>query len=124
MRRFLMVSLLGLAACATPLERCISNATKDIRVLNRLIATTEGNINRGYAIVTQEYLDTEEQVCGVVENVEVYCEVPVAETRKVPQAIDLNAEAAKLNSLITKRAELTQRADAVIAECQIVHPAT
>jgi len=124
MRRFLLVSLLGLAACATPLEQCIYNANKDVRVLSQLIAVTEGNINRGYAIATEDYIETEEQLCGVVDNVKVYCEIPVTQSRKVPVAVDLNAEAAKLRSLITKRAELAQRADAVISECRIVYPAT
>ncbi len=123
MRRFLLVPLLGLAACATPLEQCIYNANKDVRVLSGLIATAEGNINRGYAIVTEEYLDTEEQVCGVVDNTKIYCEVPVAQSREVPVAIDLEAEAAKLRSLKAKRAELLQRADAVVSECRILYPA-
>ena len=122
MFRLPILALLVLAACSTPRERCIAGATRDIRVLSGLIATTRGNINRGYAIVTEEFLETEEQVCGVVDGQEVFCDVPVANSRDVPQAIDLNAEQAKLNSLLQKRSELEARSNAVIAECRLLHP--
>ncbi len=122
MFRLPILALLVLAACSTPRERCIAGATRDIRVLSGLIATTRGNINRGYAIVTEEFLETEEQVCGVVDGQEVFCDVPVANSRDVPQAIDLNAEQAKLNSLLQKRSELEARSNAVSAECRLLHP--
>ena len=122
MFRLPILALLVLAACSTPRERCIVGATRDVRVLSGLIATTRGNINRGYAIVTQEFLETEEQVCGVADGQEVLCDVPVANSRDVPQAIDLNAEQAKLNSLLQKRSELEARSNAVIAECKLLHP--
>lgn len=38
----------ALAACGTPQERCIASATRDLQVVNDLIAETEGNIARGY----------------------------------------------------------------------------
>lgn len=122
MHRLPILALLLLAACATPLERCIASATKELRVLSGLIASTRANINRGYAIVTENYFVTEEQVCGLVDGEAVYCDVPVAESRDVPVAIDLNAEQAKLNSLLTKRAELGQQAEARIEYCNIQHP--
>ncbi len=118
MHRLPILALLLLAACATPLERCIASATKELRVLSGLIASTRANINRGYAIVTENYFVTEEQVCGLVDGEAVYCDIPVAESRDVPVAIDLNAEQAKLDSLLTKRAELAMRADAVIGHCK------
>jgi len=118
MHRLPILALLLLAACATPLERCIASATKELRVLSGLIASTRANINRGYAIVTENYFVTEEQVCGLVDGEAVYCDIPVAESRDVPVAIDLNAEQAKLDSLLTKRAELKMRADAAIGHCK------
>jgi len=122
MRRFLLYTLLPLAACATPLEQCINNAGKDIRVLSGLIATTQGNISRGYALRTENYFEDEEQACGEVNGETVYCDVPVAFSRQVPLAIDLNAEQAKLNSLLTKRDELSQTATSVVAQCRVVYP--
>ncbi|MGR3343397.1 MAG: hypothetical protein ACU0DI_09280 [Paracoccaceae bacterium] len=121
MHRLSILALLLLAACATPLERCIASATKELRVLSGLIASTQANINRGYAIVTENYFVTLEQVCGEVEGEKVYCDVPVAKSRDVPVAIDLNAEQAKLNSLLTKRAGLGDQAEARIEYCNIQH---
>ena len=67
MHRLSILALLLLAACATPLERCIASATKELRVVSGLIASTQANINRGYAIVSENYFVTEEQVCGQVD---------------------------------------------------------
>ena len=122
MRSYFILALLPLAACATPLERCIASATKELRVLSGLISSTQANINRGYAIVTENYFVTFEQVCGEVEDEKVYCDVPVAKSRDVPVAIDLNLEQAKLNSLLTKRAELADNAEAGIENCRIQYP--
>ena len=122
MRRYFILALLPLAACATPLERCIASVTKELRVLSGLISVTQANINRGYAVVTENYFVTFEQVCGEVEGEKVYCDVPVAKSRDVPVAIDLNVEQAKLNSLVAKRAELADRAEAEIENCKIQHP--
>jgi len=122
MRKVILFPLLGLAACATPLQQCINNASQDFRVVSGLIATTQANIQRGYAIRTEEYFETGQQVCGVIEGQEIYCEVPVAQTREVPVAIDLNAEAAKLESLQAKRAELAESSNAAISQCQRTYP--
>lgn len=122
MRRYVLFALLSLAACATPQERCISSAGKDIRVLSGLIANTQANIARGYGIRTEEYFENELQVCGVVDGENIFCDVAVADSRQVPFALDLNSEAAKLASLQTKRAELVARSKAVIAECKALFP--
>ena len=122
MRQVSVPLLLLLAACATPLEQCIASASRGLRVLDGLVASTRANIDRGYAIVTENFFITEEQVCGQIDEKPVYCDVPVAESREVPVAIDLNAERAKLDSLLTKRAELAMRAEAAIGNCRTLYP--
>lgn len=122
MSRFYILALLALAACSTPRDRCIANATSDLRTLDGLIGLTRGNINRGFAIVTHESLTTESRLCGVVDGEEVYCDVAVPTSRDVPTAINLDAEQAKLASLVQKRKELSARSNAVITECRIRHP--
>ncbi|MEE9387061.1 MAG: hypothetical protein V3U96_00495 [Paracoccaceae bacterium] len=124
MRKIFLVALLPLVGCVSAQELCIANAGKDIRVLSGLIATTQANITRGYAIHTEEFFDNELQLCGVIEGEEVYCEVAVAYSRNIPVAIDLNVEQAKLTSLIKKQAELSNRANSVIAQCQAQYPET
>ena len=62
MRPALMIlPFLALAACATPREQCIGQATRDLRVLNSLIAETQGNLARGYAIEEQQEVRTPAQ---------------------------------------------------------------
>ncbi|MEE9427969.1 MAG: hypothetical protein V3V25_07455 [Paracoccaceae bacterium] len=124
MRRILMIALLPLVGCASPQEQCIANAGNDIRVVSKLIATTRANINRGYGIRTEEFFENERQVCGIIDDKEVFCDVAVADSRQVPVALDLNTEKSKLDSLLEKHAQLSQRANAVVAECQIRYPQT
>lgn len=122
MRHISALLFLLLSACATPLEQCIASASRELRVLSGLVASTQVNINRGYAIVTERFFVTEEQVCGQIDQKPVYCDVPVAESRDVPVAIDLNAEQATLDSLLTKRAELAKLAQAAIKNCKTQYP--
>jgi len=64
MRPALMIlPFLALAACATPREQCIGQATRDLRVLNSLIAETQGNLARGYAIGEQQEVRTLRKTC-------------------------------------------------------------
>ncbi|MBV1866736.1 MAG: hypothetical protein KUG69_02345 [Marinosulfonomonas sp.] len=122
MRRIMFLALLLLAACATPQQACIYRAGNDIRVMDKLIAKTEGNISRGYGLRAETYFINQRQVCGRVDDKKVYCDVPVASSREVPVAIDLNVEKAKLASLVAKRKELAKRSAAIIAECKLAHP--
>jgi hypothetical protein len=122
MRRMFLIALLPLAACATPQQQCISGATKDVRVLDRLIATSQANVSRGYAIDVQQHLIITSEVCGEAEGEKIYCDVPSTEETNVPVAIDLNVEQAKLNSLVTKRAQLATQAGEVIASCKVTYP--
>ncbi|MDO8882407.1 MAG: hypothetical protein U0934_14720 [Pseudotabrizicola sp.] len=133
MRRTLVVLLL-LTACGTPQERCIARETRDIRVLDRLIVESEGNLQRGYAleeVVT--YRDRWVQ-CPAVrpELVEgqpappppppQLCLREVRETQTQPKAIDLRAEAQKLASMKEKRAAQMRAAGPAIAQCKAEFP--
>ena len=53
MKRILVAGLMvALAGCSTPQDRCIGSVTRDLRVVDRLIAEAEGNLARGYAYET------------------------------------------------------------------------
>ncbi len=129
MKRLIFPLLALLAACGTPQEQCISRNTRDLRTVDRLIAETQGNLDRGYAFET----------ITVYEDYWAYCQGPrVAEgepvppprlclderpvTEQRPKAIDLNAEARKLDSLKAKRRDLARKAEAVIAQCKAEFP--
>jgi len=129
MKRFLVMSVaLGLTACATPQQQCIGQVSRNLVVVDKLIAVTEGNLARGYAIVDApsthpEFVDCTPEATVAHPNPRPrQCLVDVADTVQRPVAIDLNAEAAKLASLRAKRAQLATSTNASIVACQRQYP--
>ncbi|QYK41382.1 MAG: hypothetical protein KF887_18770 [Paracoccaceae bacterium] len=124
--------LLALAACATPQEACIARETRDLRVLDRLIAETEGNLARGYAI--EEYTvditvmgtclegGGKDETGATLPPIAVSCFQDREVTRTRPKAIDLNAERQKLSSMQAKRAERARAAAPAVASCRAQYP--
>ena len=125
----------ALVACGTPQEQCIARETRDLRVVDKLIAETEGNLARGYAF----------EKITISRTVWVRCEPLVArppvegapvpppaaprlclddeeETITRPKAIDLAAEQSKLSGLKAKRKQLDAAANRSIAACQKAYP--
>lgn len=132
MRRSLIVLVL-LAACGTPQERCIARETRDVRVLDRLIAESEGNLARGYALEEVVTYRDRWMQCPVVRPAPVegqpappptpqLCLREVRETETRPKAIDLRAEAQKLASMKDKRAAQMRAAGPAIAQCKAQFP--
>lgn len=130
MRRLMLsLSVLSLlAACGTPQEQCISRNTRDLRTVEKLITEVQGNLNRGYALEQYSVTVPVWKQC-VVPNRDPAAQVTTrpcleeeTETRTRPQAIDLNAERAKLESLFTKRDQLAREAQGVIAQCKAQYP--
>lgn len=128
MNRPLIAALLLLTACGTPQEQCISAGTRDLRVVDRLIAETEGNIARGYGYETVTTYEPRWVDCTPMPTKKnpkpashmCFDEVPVTTRQEV--ALDLNAEASKLHSLKAKRASLAKAAQPLIAQCQAKYP--
>ena len=97
--------------------------------VDRLIAETQGNLDRGYAYETITVYEDYWTTCPeppVVEGEPApkprMCldERPVTEQRA--KAIDLNEEARKLDSLNAKRRDLARKAEDVIAHCKAQYP--
>ena len=133
MRRSL-VFLVLLAACGTPQERCIARETREVRVLDRLIAESEGNLARGYALEEVTTYRDRWVRCPVERPVAVegepappppparMCRDEVEVTITRPKGIDLRAEAQKLASQKEKRASLLRAAGPGIAQCRAEFP--
>ena len=113
-----------LVACGTPQEQCITRETRDLRVLDRLITGTEGNIARGYAFEEVTVTDTRYVLCrpGDEEAKPVYCWRDFTRTERRPKAIDIDAERQKLQSMRVKRDELARAAAPAIAACRAAYP--
>ena len=122
----LLVPLLALVACATPREQCISQGTRDLRVINSLISETQGNLSRGYALAEQQEVRVLRRSCeGTNADGSTFrfpCEETETFTRNVPVAIDLNAERAKLRSLQERQVLEQRRARAATQQCIAIHP--
>jgi hypothetical protein len=128
MKPLILIPLVLLAACGTPQEQCINTNTRDLQVVDRLIRDTEGNLARGYgyATVTEyeaRWVDcTPRPTAAVPKPTTQRCFDRVPVSVRKPVALDLNAEAAKLQSLKTKRASLAKSAESVIAQCKAKFP--
>lgn len=128
-----LLALAALAACGTPQEQCIAKNTRDLRVLDRLITETQGNLARGYAFVDVETTHTrwvrcEAPTVDTLPDGTVHrdpgrmCLDDITVTERRPVSIDLGAEKAKLASMQKKRTELAKAAVPVIDACKRAYP--
>ncbi|MEL6642951.1 MAG: hypothetical protein AAFQ79_03385 [Pseudomonadota bacterium] len=115
-----LLSLIALAACASPQERCISEATEDLRVVNTLISESQANLDRGYAIETVNEPRVGFTFCTGRNSNIVLCTASENSVRDRPVAIDLAAEQQKLNGLVSKKRELETRTRRDLAQCDAV----
>lgn len=126
MRHVLFALPVLLVACATPQESCVNNASRDLRVLTGLIAETRGNLQRGFALVERQEFRTVRTTCkGENEDGSTFlfrCEKAKTVTRRLPVAIDLNAERAKLQSLEERQRQMQVNLQGAIAQCQAQFP--
>ncbi len=125
MKRLLLVLPL-LAACATPREACISQASQQLMTLDALVIETQDNIARGYALATQQQVVPVQKTCTVRDSngqpIFVPCNEVEVRDIQVPVAIDLNAERAKLASLQERQRQMRGAVDAAVASCIATHP--
>ena len=115
----LPLAALVLTACASPRERCLRAASAELRVLDTLIAETEGNIARGYAIDRRVETRTVLELCAWPREDTLFCTRQEPVTRERPQAIDIAVERRKLEDLRTRRAAEVRRAAAAQAACPV-----
>lgn len=115
-----LISLIALTACASPQERCVAEATEDLRVVNALIAETQANLDRGYAIETVSEPRLGFVFCTGRNTNVVLCTQSERSLRDRPVAIDLAAEQQKLDGLTTKKSDLETRTRRAIAQCDSV----
>jgi hypothetical protein len=115
-----------LAACETPREACISDASRELTRVNRFITETRANIARGYALDSRQDVQVIPDRCtGQTESGEEFtyrCDRTEVVDVDVPVPIDLRAEQAKLDSLLEQQAALQSQSQATIQACIMAHP--
>ena len=121
-RLFPIPAPLALAACATPQQQCIDNATRDLQVLDKLIIESKQNIDRGYAVREEVVPRVGFSYClgnyGYGYGGLSFCTGGSTSIRRTPVAIDLDAEQQKLAGLERRRSDVAERAEAGLAACQ------
>ncbi|WP_296416905.1 hypothetical protein [Pseudooctadecabacter sp.] len=121
-----LLALAALAACATPREQCISDANRGLATLDRLIATTQGNINRGFAVTEVQDVRVLRSTCeGTNEDGSTFrfpCEETETFTRQQPVSINIAEERTKLAQLEQRRDEQGRIAQQRIQQCVAIHP--
>ena len=124
MRRLaaLLPALLALAACETPQEACLRDASRQVGIVEGLIAETQGNLRRGYAVEEDQVIRTVPDFCEVRDRDgrerRTFCDRIEVRNVSRPVAIDPAAERAKLDGLLESRARLAaERTDRLLA-CQ------
>lgn len=125
-KALILLPLLGLAACATPREACISSVSRDLATVNMLIAQSEATLARGYGVEQRQEVTTRPTFCrevlpdGTVKT--EMCEETSIRTVDVPVAIDLDAERNKLRQLQEQRARLEPATQDAIQQCIAANP--
>lgn len=123
--------LLLLASCGTPQERCIASATRDTRILDRLIGETELNLTRGYARVEVVRISRRYERCrdsrrasagGKAGHASRLCLRNHRYTETVSKAINPVEEREKLTEMQKKRTQLAGVAQTGVAQCRQQHP--
>lgn len=125
--RIVTLALLPLlAACATPQEACLADVNRDQRVLNALVVETRGNLDRGFAIKSEQRFREVNDICKsrLPDGTEIRTACKRTEVRDidVPVAIDLNAERAKLESLEERQLQMQVNAEAARRQCIAANP--
>ncbi|MEJ2018640.1 MAG: hypothetical protein P8X51_10200 [Maritimibacter sp.] len=117
-----LVALLGLAACSTPQEACIQDASATYRSLLAQISTAEQNIARGYAVHEQEVPYTFVDTC-YTENGDPYsCQQTAFRTQETPVSIDVRAEQDKLNALRARLPGVKASTERDVSKCRLIYP--
>ena len=122
MPRMFLSSLLFLAACATPLQQCLNTATQDLRTVDKLITTTQENLERGYAVKRELEPTFRLSYCASPTHNFAFCNVPTNRVVETPVAIDLAEERRKLASLQEQRQTLVGRAEQQVVTCNATYP--
>jgi hypothetical protein len=125
MRPFLLlVPLIGLSACVSPQQSCVSQVSRDLNAVNLLIDQSTANLQRGYAVETKQVLDTYPRMCGDDDGNWGwdFCDAVTVQNIHVPVAIDLQEEAKKLEQLKARRAKLLPVTESALAQCVSTYP--
>ncbi|WP_424944219.1 hypothetical protein [Aliiroseovarius crassostreae] len=94
-----VLTLLLVTACATPQQKCISQASLKMRKAERQAAKIEKDLARGYALHRQTVLVPTVEICTDAKGKSYHCVDHDHRTIQTPVAIDADLEKSKLAAL-------------------------
>lgn len=121
-KTLLIIGLCTLAACATPRQQCETDATKNVKALERAVADAQANIDRGYALERDVSPQFRYGFCNKGGNLTT-CIRNDARVKTKPVAIDLAEERRKLASAQQRLTTERTRANIQLAQCAAQYPA-
>lgn len=111
-----------LVGCATPQERCVNSATKELSTVSNLAAETQANITRGYALDVSYVPYTVYETCYYGYRRAYSCPQTYTRTVRTPRSIEVAVEKRKLAELTKKAESLQEQTSAWVASCQLQYP--
>lgn len=118
-----LTAFLGLAACLSPLERCVQQATESLRAAETELAELQATLARGYALEKRIVTYPVYTTCVNHGDDQIYpCFRDVARTvtKRVPVNLDVvQRRAEELRRVIP---ELRPAAEAGAAQCRAAYP--
>jgi hypothetical protein len=117
MKRYLLALLLPLAGCSTSREQCVDRSTRNLQAVDTLIAVTQANIDRGYALDRRSQVSVGLQLCTSPSANFHFCTGTQSSPKQTPVAIDVAAERRKLAELKARRAVLKRQSDLAVRAC-------
>ena len=112
----ILAGTLFLSACATPYEICVSDASQEYRTLTAAITEARGNIDRGYAVHSQQVTYTYVGLC-YTDGSSYPCPMTGYRTEETPVAIDVAEERLKLKRLTNRLPAVRERQQTEINAC-------
>ncbi|RYH02203.1 hypothetical protein EU805_10110 [Salipiger sp. IMCC34102] len=121
-----LLPLAVMAACVSPQQQCLSDAARELRINEALIAKTQANLDRGFAVDVRQRVSTRPGICrddrvGGVRPIGVCNQVRVRDVA-VPEPINTRIERETLDQLVARRAELQRATRARIDQCRVLYP--
>ncbi|MDA5093607.1 hypothetical protein O2N63_05835 [Aliiroseovarius sp. KMU-50] len=117
-----LLSLLVLAACATPQKQCIAKASLPLRKAERKAKEIEGNLERGYAVHRQTILVPTVDLCKTRDGAAYRCFEHKHRIIETPVAIDAEEERRKLAALKIMIAEEVPKVALATETCIAQYP--
>lgn len=122
--RMVLLALSGLllAGCATPLERCLMQASTEVRFLEAELTERRMNIARGYAVREERQIQWFPDLCYGPRGQVFSCMEPVEQVREIRRPINVGDEEERIAQLERSLARDRRTAAQAQAQCRADFP--